>query len=177
MQREVWQERPVMEPQQPGYRFDGLRGLANLKRVRLPENEKSKKRRRSHHAVLAMVQVLFSVEMVVVGALDHKTCVGNKATLFLIIGGSVLMVACTLRLFAWLSPWPYINDINEKNAGLAEFIFWIIAIWGSFQIFGEQLKKKYLPYLPEIHVIMTMISCICAHVFHRNLSIFIPLYT
>ena len=66
-----------------------------------------------------------------------------QATLFLIVGGSVLFVASILRVFAWLMPWPYINDINEKNAGLAEFIFWMIAIWGSFLVFGENWEKKY----------------------------------
>ena len=65
-----------------------------------------------------------------------------QATLFLIIGGSVLFVASILRVFAWLTPWPYINDINEKNAGLAEFIFWMIAIWGSFLVFGENWEKN-----------------------------------
>ena len=134
---EVWQDRPTMEPKQPGYRFDGLRGLENLKRLRLPEDEESKKNRRRQRGVPAIFQFILGVAMVTIGALNHEYCVGNKATLFLIIGGSLILVASILRVVAWLSPWPYINDINEKNAGLAEFIFWIFAIWGSFVIFGE----------------------------------------
>ena len=55
----------------------------------------------------------------------------------------MLFVGSVLRVLAWLAPWPYIHDINEKNAGLAEFIFWIIAIWGSISVFGKFNKGLY----------------------------------
>ena len=60
-----------------------------------------------------------------------------KATLFLIIGGSVLLYSSILRVLAWLSPWPQVNDISERNAGFADFALMVICIWGSVNVFGE----------------------------------------
>ena len=56
----------------------------------------------------------------------------------------MLFVGSVLRVFAWLAPWPHINDINEKNAGVAEIILGLIAIWGSIQVFGEYWGKTSL---------------------------------
>ena len=64
-----------------------------------------------------------------------------QAALFLIIYGATLIVASLLRVLAWLAPWPYINDINEKNAGFADFVCFIMAIWGSIQVFGESNEQ------------------------------------
>ena len=88
--------------------------------------------------------------------------ISPQATLFLIIGGSVLFVASILRVFAWLMPWPYINDINEKNAGLAEFIFWMIAIWGSFLVFGENWQKNINCLHSQSFHVLSVHTCRCS---------------
>ena len=73
-------DRPPMEPKQPGYRFDGLRGLENLQRLRLPEDEKAKKRRRCQRGVPAVFQAALSIAMVSIGAVNHQYCVGSKGS-------------------------------------------------------------------------------------------------
>ena len=71
----------MMEPKKPGYRFDGFRGLETLKKLRPPEDEKTKKRRRCQRGVSAVFKAMVSIAMVTIGALNHGYCVGSKGSL------------------------------------------------------------------------------------------------
>ena len=60
----------------------------------------------------------------------------SKATLFLMIGGSVGLVVSLSYILAWLSP-----RANGAFEGLGTFFFLvyvIVAIWGSVEIFGSR---------------------------------------
>lgn len=152
----------MMEPKQPGYNTNfgawGGPNLDSIKELRTKYEERSKKHRRRGQGIGGALNIGLGVAMVAIGAIDHDECVGNKATLFLIIGGSVLLYASILRVLAWLAPWPNVNDISEKNAGYADFALMVICIWGSIDVFGargdgrieyeDSTSQHYCPYTP-----------------------------
>ena len=71
----------MMEPKKPGYRFEGFMGLETLKKLRPPEDEKAKKRRRCQRGMPALFKAMVSIAMVTIGSLNHGYCVGSKESL------------------------------------------------------------------------------------------------
>ena len=70
-----------------------------------------------------------------IGAVFDDECVGNRATLFLMVGGSVTIFGSLMKVLAWLAP--RFNSKIVAIANLSDFAFFIIAIWGSVEVFGK----------------------------------------
>ena len=51
------------------------------------------------------------------------------------IGGSVVLVASLGYVLAWLSPGA--NGVMEGLGHLFYFVYFIVAIWGSVEVFGN----------------------------------------
>ena len=51
------------------------------------------------------------------------------------IGGSVALVGCLSYVLAWLSPGA--NGALEVFGHFVFFVYFIIAIWGSVEVFGN----------------------------------------
>ena len=68
-----------------------------------------------------------------------------KATLFLMIAGSVLALAALTMVLAWLTP--RLNGAFEALGAVAYVGYFAVAIWGSVEIFGgwicKDLDKSY----------------------------------
>ena len=63
------------------------------------------------------------------------------------IGGSVVLVASLGYVLAWLSPGA--NGVMEGLGHLFYFVYFIVAIWGSVEVFGN---KTYLFKLCTINI-------------------------
>ena len=63
-------------------------------------------------------------------------CVGNRATLFLMVGGSVTIFGSAMKVVAWLASPPRLHGKVDLIANLSDFAFFVIAIWGSVEVFG-----------------------------------------
>ena len=63
---------------------------------------------------------------------------GNGATLFLLIGGAVTIFGSAMKVLAWLlASTRSASAMFDGVANLSDFAFFIAAIWGSVQVFGE----------------------------------------
>ena len=62
-----------------------------------------------------------------------------KATLFLMIAGSVLALAALTMVLAWLTP--KLNGAFEALGAVAYVGYFAVAIWGSVEIFGGWICK------------------------------------
>ena len=75
-----------------------LEGLKQLGQKYQEESVEERKKRRCQLAFPAVINLIMGIVMVALGAANHNACVGNKATLFLMVGGSILLSASTLKL-------------------------------------------------------------------------------
>ena len=118
-----------------------LEGLKKLGEKYQEESVEDRKRRRCQLAFPAVLNLAAGIAMVAIGAVFHEECVGNKATLFLMVGGGILIGASTLKLVVFLPMLPadYSHKTAEPLSGLLDFAYFIVAIWGSVVVFG---KKK-----------------------------------
>ena len=63
------------------------------------------------------------------------------------IGGSVVLVASLGYVLAWLSPGA--NGAMEGLGHLFYFVYFIVAIWGSVEVFGN---KTYISLQTTINI-------------------------
>ena len=73
--------------------------------------------------------------MLVIGAVYHKECVGNDATLFLMIAGSYQIAASFMKLLSYLTKILFLKKI--ESGGLLDLGYLVIIIWGAVTIFGK----------------------------------------
>lgn len=75
--------------------------------------------------------------MVAIGAVHHRECVGNDATLFLIVAGGVQIFASSAKLLAYLTRIELLKKI--ESTGLLDLGYFAVVIWGAVKIFGKSL--------------------------------------
>ena len=129
------------------YNMDGLKnlnmeGLKNLGQKYKEESVEERKKRRCQLAFPAILNLASGIAMVAIGAVFHDECVGNKATLFLMVGGSILLAASSLKLLLFLIPMDCGHKTAEPLSGVLDFAYFIVAIWGSVQVFGKSSLSK-----------------------------------
>lgn len=73
--------------------------------------------------------------MVAIGAVHHRECVGNDATLFLIVAGGVQIFASSAKLLAYLTRIELLKKI--ESTGLLDLGYFAVVIWGAVKIFGS----------------------------------------
>ena len=114
-----------------------LKGLEALKKMN-PETEEDKKKRRRGIIFGAVINLIVSLAMIIVGGIHNNDtdCPGRQATEFLIVGGSILLCSSILKLM-YLAPWPVLHKIVDVGSPLLDFIYFIIVIWGSARVFGK----------------------------------------
>ena len=126
-----------------------LEGLKKLGEKYKEESVEERKKRRCQLAFPAVLNLASGIAMLAIGAVFHDECVGNKATLFLIVGGSILISASSLKLILFL-PFPNMecsHKAAEPLSGLLDFAYFIVAIWGSVVVFGKSSISRLLAYL------------------------------
>ena len=136
-----------------------LEGLKNLGQKYKEESVEERKKRRCQLAFPAVVNLASGIAMVAIGAVFHDECVGNKATLFLIVGGSIMLAASSLKLLVFLPviPMDCSHKAAEPLSGMLDFAYFIVAIWGSVEVFGKSsiselmaciIRLRYLASCP-----------------------------
>ena len=125
---------PPKWPSPPKNLEDLPNKLKDLKKFAENEDEDVQKKRRRYQAMPRIFNALVFAGFVVVGAVFHTNCVGNKATLFLMIGGAVQILGSLLKVYVWLSSRH--NGKIDAVANFVDFAFFVIAIWGSVEVFG-----------------------------------------
>ena len=132
-----------------------LEGLKQLGQKYQEESVEERKKRRCQLAFPAVINLIMGIVMVALGAANHDACVGNKATLFLMVGGSILLSASTLKLLVFL-PIPMMecsHKTAEPLSGLLDFAYFIVAIWGSVVVFGKNMSSFYEGFLKTLDCI------------------------
>lgn len=157
------------------YNMDGLKnlnmeGLKNLGQKYKEESVEERKKRRCQLAFPAILNLASGIAMVAIGAVFHDECVGNKATLFLMVGGSILLAASSLKLLLFLIPMDCGHKTAEPLSGVLDFAYFIVAIWGSVQVFGayptwegDDINSDH--YCPQAPFLMAFISLIFFWIF------------
>ena len=112
------------------------------------ESPEEKKKRRKWTLFPAVINSIAAIAMLAVGIYHHteERCKTGEATLFLIIGGTFLLVGSGLKVLAYLTPCKCDDKLADVTGPLCDLVYFIVVIWGSVQVFG-----KFDDVIAQIH--------------------------
>ena len=113
--------------------------LENLQKRYADETPEDKAKRRKQMIFPAFAMLGISIAMLILGVKhdNEEDCPGGEATGFLIVGGAVMLVSNALKIMSHFTPCECDDKIADMVTPMADFAYFITAIWGSVRVFGK----------------------------------------
>ena len=96
------------------------------------------------------IELALCIAMVVIGAQysDPSDCRTGNVSLFLRLGGGIVLMTTALKILAVLTPCTMDDKIVQILSPVLEFVHLCVVIWGSISVFGKDTYFKQIGQEP-----------------------------